>query len=425
MQMNNQKSNKMFRGISVFLIFVFFVSVFPANVHGESVSDDFTGYPPSSRAEAMGGAFTSIATGAEGVFYNPAGLGFDNDFEISSSRKTLDLEQSIESTMVRFPLFKTGYSGIGYQKYGVENMAERNNAGIVIGYFDNKEEIISYSQGFSLGEKMSFGFTYFMTRHELLEANATGQGAHTGFILRDKDISLALVARNLGYRKIWRNTPTNPEEKIGREIVASVALTRKRNIFVTDFVYGEDGEKRFKGGVESRVNKKISLRAGIDDGRASYGLGYHGNSFRMDWAFSSGEFSDSYSAGITFFEKDRKIIKKSSCEKLAAKKIKKIEKVEEIKIAKISVEKKLKSKKIDVNTFYDGRRAFITKKYEDAIYLLSDYLEKNQNHGESYYLLGMSLYKSGKKEMGREILKKGIEIDPENSYARYAKIIMR
>lgn len=386
----------------------------------ESISGDFTGYPPSVRAEGMGGAYSAIAHGADGVLYNPAGLGFDRDVEFSTIRRALPMERSIETASSRFHVRGGSYGGFSYQKHAVENLEIRDNAGVITGHFDDRHEVFSLSQGFPIGPKMAFGVTGYLERQEILEANATGRGFHAGLILRDDDVSVGLVARHIGHQRQWRNTATDPKEEMPLEYVAGLALERKRHTFSFDFAQNEDGQRRFRGGVESRVTEHVSLRAGLEDGRVAWGFGLQGKNFRLDGASSTTEFSQSWSAGLTFFlpESARPlppVVKNSSAP--------------EPEYAPPAAPPVVIQREEEPVSLAPGvalrraRRSYINRDWIGTVNALAGYLLEHGQDADGHYLMGLALLRLDQRQEAKLFLQKGMELAPDSPYAKYAAVL--
>jgi long-chain fatty acid transport protein len=101
-------------------VLVLTLAVISAVIPSRLGADDFTFHEPSSRAAALGGAFTARADDATGLFYNPAGLAFLGGFRLktnvafgrrSSTASWPDLERIYRSEPSEF----TGNVGVSWQ----------------------------------------------------------------------------------------------------------------------------------------------------------------------------------------------------------------------------------------------------------------------------------------------------------------------
>jgi hypothetical protein len=409
-------SNPQVKGILILLLTIVFL--FSLNVlllSAEAISDDFTGYAPSTRAEGMGGAFTALAEGASGIFYNPAGLGFGRTIELMSAHRSLDLEQTIESTALRFELYPGIYSGVAYQKSGVENMLERDAAGTVIGSFDDRQERFSLSQGFRITPWLSLGATAFMTRQEILEASATGQGVDLGLLSEHGPLHFGLTVKNLGHEKKWSGTTLNPVEKYGRVTTAGLAWEKGRNTILYDHSRHQDGTQSDHLGIETKIHDRLTLRAGLADDHASWGFGCNWKNIRLDTAWSSGERSDSWSAAISFLQfggGTEPLVLSPTHEKTEVKRA--------IKIEDENTDTKNQCEKEVLKIVHHH---FVSREYQAAVNILTDFLLEESDNSDALYIMGLSLRRLGKKADAAVFLGQALEIAPEHKYAKWAEVI--
>lgn len=424
--------------------------------------DLFTAWPASARAEGMGGAASAVAGGALGVFANPATLGFREVAEFASTRRTLDLERSIESTAVRFELWPGAESALGYRKHSVENMERRDATGAVLSRFDWREEVFTFAQGMSLGERGAVGFALNGTRDEDGVANATGEGFDLGLLLRGRDMALSLVGRHLAQSKRWRDTATNPVERVNPVIVAGCAFRHGRHLLAVDVEADQDaGERRYRGGVESRLSERLAFRAGVDDGRPAWGFGYFQKGWRLDAGMTSGYFGDTVAATLSFFDPFEKLRGRGG--NAAAPPMQAVhaggEGADAVTMAPQEIAAEPGAAASDAGApkgladvpavvvpvpaatvvaplppadaavvaakFAAGRRLFLAGDYAAAVDPLLAAVERDPRRADAACLLGICLAKCGRAAEAREILSTALAIDPANPYAKYADVYLR
>ena len=126
----------------------------------------FLEVPSGARASAMGGAYASLARGAEAAFWNPAGLEATQGTEIAASHFELYQKLRHEQVAVAGRLFGFGMSASLRALYS-EPIEERDELGNLIGSFGAHDLDLALGFGRKLTGELSAGGTVGWVRERI------------------------------------------------------------------------------------------------------------------------------------------------------------------------------------------------------------------------------------------------------------------
>jgi hypothetical protein len=259
-----------------------------------------------ARPAAMGGAYIAISDDAAGQLYNPAGVSAVRQKVFASSYRAMGLDRSIGFISFLLPTKKESALGLSWQFVGSGSVDVRNTSGVNMGTsISSNEHIFSltFAKQFSpfvgLGTKLNYymkgGSSAADEHRSLYDINATSIGINLGTLFYIDslfeygsmegqlftDIKLGLAFNNLAARYIWGASEVSdllaaPEDKF--PIIYGGGLSfrtlQRKLLMAVDL---EKVEKRpiiAKFGGEFSYNDQFALRAGLNDGVITAGLGY-------------------------------------------------------------------------------------------------------------------------------------------------------
>ena len=269
--------------------------------NGGRTAADFLQIGVGASAAGMGGAYTAVAEGAEGAYWNPAMLTATDGRELSLSHfswyQDLKLEHGAyahnlnERTTIAASMTYLGYGTIeGYDRFG-------NSSGEVTAY----DWVGGLSVGYAINDRVSAGVTWKYVTQKLHTTSASAMAADFGLRYQWDRITVGAVAANIG------SDMTFETESEHLPAAARIAVA------VVPFDYGFrtaiEFEKRFYGdavirhGVELNFEQRYFLRTGYnfyleDESNAfsdglSLGAGLQYGSAQLDYAFT---LKDRYSS---------------------------------------------------------------------------------------------------------------------------------
>lgn len=275
-----------------------------------------------ARAKAMGNAFTALAHGIEASYYNPAGLPHLGNKEVALSYRPLSLDRQYTYVGFGMPIrpkakgsekvLNGGFS-LSWTRAGTDNIDGRNTDGFHTGQFSNSENAFSFAFALSPATRFSIGLVVKVLWNRFPgvglsseTVSASGVGFDLGALYRAKDwLSLGLVVKDINSKYRWNTEALYDEDasetidKFPKALRFGFALHLQNNygfILVADYeqlydvsMFKDKIDDRFYAGAEATLSNKFAIRAGIDDGALTAGLGYtfplFGNMSQINYAY--------------------------------------------------------------------------------------------------------------------------------------------
>ncbi len=245
--------------------------------------------PPGVAAQGVGGAFTAAATGAEAVYWNPAGLAYGTGIEGRFAY------QQPWSLSFLSHLSAVGYTPLSKRAGGlalsVQTLMTRDGGSTLA-----NESEVAVSHGFLLQEdihsSLAFGYSLKLISYSLGES-VTGEdlGSSSTFGV-DVGATAQLWDRfRLGGAFKNINNPqlgSDSKRDLPRIFSGGVAYTPYYGVRVTfDLERQLESEAQFKGGVNAMIAKPLDLRFGVITNPNSFsaGFGFHWRELVVDYAF--------------------------------------------------------------------------------------------------------------------------------------------
>lgn len=282
----------------------------------------------SSKAGALGEAYTSLGKGSESMFYNPAGLAsLNKNFDVNINYTTWIADINYLSGGAAWNLGNYGVIGVNLLTvdYGVINgtslvpLAEQNNH--PIGYIDNGQvgNIGAYSFGLSyakaINDRFSIGGTVKLVGQNLGNSLlSTGvKENNASKVAFDAGIKYLTGFRSFMFGMSIRNFASNiRREEIDEQLPLVFSLGAAMNVMdmfemnsndplylAVDFLHQNNYSERVNLGLEYRFMDMLALRGGYQTNRdlASWtgGIG-----FFTSFADYDVEINYSYSAFEVF-----------------------------------------------------------------------------------------------------------------------------
>jgi hypothetical protein len=270
---------------------------------GEGVGSSafhFLSLGSSARIEALGGAGTSLASGADAMSWNPAHLAKAQNVELSAS--FFNWLDDVQSGYVG-GVMPLGRGGLGAAARTLR-IADFGNvpSGEKIGQSDFAGAI---GIGYPLFEQLSGGLSLQAFRSSLAEEEATGWAIGGGLAYRYADgWDLGASVRNAGPRVGYVE---GVEDRLPTEVSFGVGGTAKELRFGTEVSWENGPGWAGALGAEYWIGSRLALRAGsrlgVESTEAaepwSVGVGVRARSdLEVEYAFRDGVLDPSHRVGI-------------------------------------------------------------------------------------------------------------------------------
>jgi tetratricopeptide (TPR) repeat protein len=264
-----------------------------------------------SRGIGLGGAFVSLADDASSVYWNPATLRNVGSMQFTAMYMPLYGEfTGAGYTYFGFvyPTLSAGAFGVGFMSVGTTfDLYDEASRPGGEGNASESQFLVSYAAerhfGWLLGS-LATGASFKISRQQVDPFSSTSPGVDIGFrYIPDaaKSLSLGVNLQDIVGAQYKLDLE---EDQVDRTILAGAGYTKKftngsalRLMLQYDLPERADG--RFHAGAEYMFSRLIALRAGLDDGTATFGLGVGAFNYGLDYAFYSKDEAGSNQA-VTF-----------------------------------------------------------------------------------------------------------------------------
>ncbi len=283
----------------LFLILIGISSPLTFSQKVATTSMQFLKVMPCSRGAALGDAYTSLASGADAYFWNPAGLVYSSSNELSMTYTSWIMDTQLGSLAFSMPFGNMGTfaAGIQYVDYGSMEEASMNrpyinkleNPGLTGRTFKPFAMIAGLGYGKQLTDKFSMGVNVKYAYESLYngdtyaaqtksgtteKVNTWGQGFLFDFGMRYntgfKTIQLAISAQNFGaeikYAKESNPAPLQFRWGVVADIMGNNALLfedpMNRVTVAFDLFQPNDYAQQEHVGLEYSFQNTVALRAG-------------------------------------------------------------------------------------------------------------------------------------------------------------------
>lgn len=262
-----------------------------------------------ARALALGDAFTAVATGADAVSWNPAGIATVEKKSISAMYMNEILDVGFMSLNAALPF---GNQGIGM------SIVNLSGGDIELNSVDGTSKTVNAENDYVLSaayartfNNFSGGITVKYLKSTLIETeSATAFAADLGVqhsVAQVPGLSLAAVVQNVGteIKYISEGDPLPLTAKVGGAYTLPLGTLGENNLlFSTDIIKPRELSVRANIGVEYTYNNFFSLRGGykfnydVDSFTAGFGL--HLKNFILDYAFAPKDvLGDTYKVSLS------------------------------------------------------------------------------------------------------------------------------
>ena len=258
------------------------------------------------RPRAMGNAFTGVADDVNAVLFNPAGTSWTDVYEFTlmhNKKYNLTIGPDYSTSFVGFstPGYRFGSFGFAYQKSGDDSILS--------------EESLLFSYGKSFNDVISAGVSYKRLslkprgwQQQAGDPAIADQGTSAfdmSLLGRFKGVTCGLALRNLGgevgiveKEKLPSMASLGLSFKVADTLLCALDLDSIRDIKETS-----GRSMAYHVGLEYVWRDTMSLRAGANDGKPTFGVGLKARNIKLDLAYTEkGVTKDKFqfSAGMFF-----------------------------------------------------------------------------------------------------------------------------
>ncbi len=286
-------------GIVIILVILFLPFIYAKGDYG--TAGEFLTWGAGARSLGMGKAFTGLADDATAIYYNPAGLSFQNPLQISLNHVMLFYDTMFDFVAITYPVSGIGTFGAAYTRLGSTGFEGRDDRWFSLGKFDIVNQAVSLSYAKDLTAWFGVGLNIKLINQNIFEKSVIGYGADVGLIwVPSEYFSFGLSIINALPPSI-KLSETAESFPILIKSGFALKLFGERAIPVVD-IEKEMSKKdlKFRLGLEVYPLQSLALRAGMDETELTFGIGYtFMKYYKVDYSLSSQELGITHRASFT------------------------------------------------------------------------------------------------------------------------------
>lgn len=264
-----------------------------------------------ARAAAMGNAFTAASDDTQSIYFNPAGLALIKAQEFSLLHYQLYEGALYNSAAYAQALLDFGTIGAAFYRYSAGTVPGYDINDMKTGDITFQEYKATLSYAFNIRDAVRLGVNINVINSSMDSQSSTGIGVDAGVLYEPFDfMRLGFMARN-----IFKPVQSLGSENEGVPQVYTLGFLLKypfdavKASITGDISMGESESLKGRAGIEIVFYGALSLRAGYDSGRYSFGGGIEAFGARVDYAYMADSYLDSlqrisltYSFGLSLDE---------------------------------------------------------------------------------------------------------------------------
>jgi hypothetical protein len=258
----------------------------------------FLEVPAGARAASLGGAYTSLASGAEAAFWNPAALDGVRGLQLTGTHVEFLERLRHEQVAVAGRVLGGGLAASMRAMYS-EPIEERDDLGNQIGTFGSHDLEFRLGWGTRMAGGLSLGGSAQVVRERLAEASATTYAFGAGAVWAPESsggLRLSLVADQLGppghylldgVRGEPVPLPASLQGGASYGLPVGSGLTL-RGALESRLTRGRSGVAMLGAELAQGVSGaavRVGARVNDDQSSMAFGAGYAFPSLRVDYAF--------------------------------------------------------------------------------------------------------------------------------------------
>ena len=253
------------------------------------------------RPAGVGGAFVAVADDPIGVVWNPAGLSFMSQNQLSAETSILFESTSINGLGFAVPGRRFPSFGLTILNLRSGEFQRTNELNEPLGDFAESDMAFFLSASKNITPKLALGVSAKVVRHSVEEFDAAGFGADIGALyqvlpwLRIGASLLNIGGPTLNMRAI---DETYPAEFRGG---LSFFFLDGRGLLSTELNHREGPGTSFRAGTEFWVHRSMALRLGYAGEEPSGGLSFRVSpDIRFDYAAVDHELGVTHSVALSY-----------------------------------------------------------------------------------------------------------------------------
>ena len=257
---------------------------------------EFLLIPKDARASAMAGAVSSIADDSTAIFYNPAGIGFLKEKNVTLSHSEWLEDINFENVSFNTPLKNKFSMGFGFEYLGISNIPGQESMNSPISNFNSYDLSGIGGLSYMLNKNFSVGCAFRYMEEKIDDKKSFAGSFDIGTIYRKKinshkNFSLGLTVQNIPLIK--PQFIAQKEELPTKLVLGSLYKPLGETLLLsTDLVMLKSSKPAANFGCEVLIYDILKVRSGYKldpayetSSRITFGMGIVFTSLSVDYAY--------------------------------------------------------------------------------------------------------------------------------------------
>ncbi len=278
------------------LILLLTISI--SSAQNTNYAGEFLSIGVGARALGMGGAFVAVADDASAAYWNPAGLTFIDNIEVTGIHLNPNELQNYDFINYAQTFEDFGTYAISYIRLGSDNIPLTTSSGPTINsYFSDSENALLLSGGLRVFKGVAVGLTVKYIFGGILDSTFSGYGVDVGVLFKPiRQLKLGVNVQDaLGTSITWQNTPSQPTDVIPLNVKIGGAFTQLIKAMDSRVTLALDADTKYDlrthGGMELWYKNTVVGRIGfinqqsIQQPQLTLGAGFIAFFLELDYSY--------------------------------------------------------------------------------------------------------------------------------------------
>lgn len=277
-----------------------------------STSAEFLLIPKDAHASAMAGAVSSVADDSTAIFYNPAGIGFLKEKNVTLSHIEWLEDINFESISYSMPVKNKFALGVGFEYLGIGDIQGQESMNSPINKFNSYDLSSILGLSYLFNKDISVGGAVRYVEEKIDDEKSEAFSFDIGTIYRKKinshkNFSLGVTVQNIALKKLQFIAQ---KEELPTKLVlgGSYKPLGETLLLSTDLVMIKSSKPAANFGCEVLIYDILKVRSGYkfdpafeSSSRLTLGLGIVFSSLSVDYAYLPfGSLTDTHIFSINY-----------------------------------------------------------------------------------------------------------------------------
>jgi len=248
-----------------------------------------------ARQLGMGNAGTAVADDASAIFFNPAGLAFMKNVEVTTMHsEAYDFDIKYDYLSLILPLVHGRVIGASGALLKTDQIPiTKDKIPNIVNYTEDKEQVGMFSYGHKISERAALGLTVKDIKQKLYFKEANGTEADFALLYKpSKTINFGINVQDALPSELKWSTGVTDDIPVTVRGGMAIKLRDWGSLIAIDADKVKGRDVKLNAGWEYQFNETFLGRAGVNDGQGTAGFSLTRGGWRFDYAYMRAELGE-------------------------------------------------------------------------------------------------------------------------------------